>query len=67
MFLVGGGILVHGVPPVDHAIEHWAEAAGGLKALVTVLLDGLVGVVAGAAVLGAVTLGQRMTGRKATA
>jgi uncharacterized protein len=67
MFLVGGGILVHGVAPVDHAIEHWAEAAGAFKALVTVLLDGLVGVAAGAVVLGAVTLGQRMAGRKATA
>ena len=67
MFLVGGGILVHGVPPLHHAIEHWSEAAGALKSLVSTLLDGLAGVVAGAVVLGAVTLAQRMFGRKATA
>jgi predicted DNA repair protein MutK len=67
MFLVGGGILVHGVPPLHHAIEHWAEAAGALKVLVTLVLDGLVGVIAGAIVLGVVTLAQRMFGRKAVA
>jgi predicted DNA repair protein MutK len=67
MFLVGGGILVHGVPPLHHAIEHWAESVGALQGLVTLLLDGLVGVIAGAIVLGVVTLAQRMLGRKATA
>ncbi|MDF2463677.1 MAG: hypothetical protein K0Q43_1912 [Ramlibacter sp.] len=68
MFLVGGGILVHGVPPVAHAIEHWAEgAAGSLDWLLTGLLNGLAGIVAGAIVLGGVTLAQRMFGRKAAA
>jgi len=67
MFLVGGGILVHGVLPLHHAIEHWAESVGALQGLVTLLLDGLVGVIAGAIVLGVVTLAQRMLGRKATA
>jgi uncharacterized protein len=67
MFLVGGGILVHGVPPLHHAIQHWAEAAGALQSVVSTLLDGLAGVAAGAVVLGAVTLAQRMFGRKATA
>jgi predicted DNA repair protein MutK len=66
MFLVGGGILVHGVPPVAHAIEHWAEGmAGGW--LFSALLNGLAGIVAGAVVLGVVTLAQRMRGRKAAA
>jgi len=68
MFLVGGGILVHGVPPVAHAIEHWAEgAAGNLDWLLTGLLNGLAGIVAGAIVLGGVALAQRMFGRKAAA
>ena len=48
MFLVGGGILVHGMP----FMPHWE----GLAALA---LDGGVGVVAGAVVLAAVTLVQR--------
>jgi len=64
MFLVGGGILVHGVPPVAHAIDHWAEgAAGGW--LLAALANVLAGVAAGALVLGVVTLAQRMLGRKA--
>jgi predicted DNA repair protein MutK len=68
MFLVGGGILVHGVPPVAHAVEHWAEvAAGNLDWLLSGLLNGLAGIVAGAVVLGGVTLAQRMLGRKAAA
>ena len=68
MFLVGGGILVHGVPPVAHAIEHWSETvAGGLDWLVSGLVSGLAGVAAGALVLGVVTLAQRVRGRKAAA
>ncbi|VDZ74143.1 putative methyl-independent mismatch repair protein [Atlantibacter hermannii] len=29
MFLVGGGIVVHGFAPVHHAIEHWRSRAAG--------------------------------------
>ena len=68
MFLVGGGILVHGATPLQHAVERFAHEAGsGLGMLVTLLLDALVGVVAGALVLGAVTLAQRLARRKAAA
>ena len=66
MFLVGGGILVHGIPPVAHAIELWAEGlAGGW--LVSGVLNAVAGIVAGVLVLGGVTLGQRMWGRRAAA
>ncbi|MBH3427685.1 DUF808 domain-containing protein [Pseudomonas alkylphenolica] len=54
MFLVGGGILVHGVAPLHHAIEAFSEGRGG--ALTGALLNGGVGIVAGAAVLAVVTL-----------
>lgn len=65
MFLVGGGILTHGVPALQHAIEALATRAGSVLGSVTPLLaDALVGMVAGALVLGAVTLVQRMRGRK---
>jgi uncharacterized protein len=68
MFLVGGGILVHGVPALHHAIQHLAEAAGGvLQALLPTLLDGLVGVVAGALVLAVVLLGKRLFGGRSAA
>jgi predicted DNA repair protein MutK len=55
MFLVGGGILVHGIVPLDHAIERVAHAAGAFGgALLEPLLAAVVGIVAGAIVLGAV-------------
>jgi len=67
MFLVGGGILVHGIAPLHHAIELWTEGMGGTGVLVGMALDALVGVVAGAVVLGVVTLAQWVGRRKATA
>jgi predicted DNA repair protein MutK len=61
MFLVGGGILTHGVPALHHAIEEMAHRAGGLfGALVPTLLDALTGVVAGALTLVVVTLAQKL-------
>ena len=33
MFLVGGGILVHGIPPLHHAIERVAQAIGAFVCL----------------------------------
>jgi len=68
MFLVGGGILVHGVRPLRHAIEQISEnLQGSLGAIAGLLLDGATGVVAGALVLGTVALVRRITGRKAAA
>lgn len=57
MFLVGGGILTHGIAPLRHWIEALAAKAGGLMALIVpVLVDAAVGIVAGALVLAAVSL-----------
>ena len=67
MFLVGGGILVHGVPGLHHAAEAVVAALGPGPALGGVLrstLDALVGLVAGTLVLAGVTLVRRgMAGR----
>jgi predicted DNA repair protein MutK len=61
MFLVGGGILVHGLAPLHHAIEAVVAGTGPWVAPVLPLLaDTLVGVVAGALVLAGVTLVQRL-------
>src|SRR6185369_8302775 len=65
MFLVGGGILVHGAAPVRKALEHFTEAAGAAFGALPILLNAVVGVVAGAVVLGAVALVQRVARRKA--
>ena len=64
MFLVGGGILTHGIPVLGHSIEAWAEPLGGgaLQWVLVTLGDALVGVLAGALALGVVTLVQRWRG-----
>ncbi len=69
MFLVGGGILTHGIPPLHHAIENIAVRAGGVMGAITpTLLDALTGIVAGALSLVVVTLVQKAWGmRKAAA
>ncbi|WLG52467.1 DUF808 domain-containing protein [Pseudomonas sp. FP1742] len=51
MFLVGGGILTHGVPAVHHWIESAAASVGGAGFIVPTLLNAVAGIVAGAAVL----------------
>ncbi|MDI2145668.1 MULTISPECIES: DUF808 domain-containing protein [unclassified Pseudomonas] len=56
MFLVGGGILTHGIPVVHHWIESVAAAAGSAGFAVPVLLNGVAGVVAGAVVLAVVSV-----------
>ena len=66
MFLVGGGILVHGVPALSHAIDSAVQGWGGLaQALLPSLAHALIGVVAGALVLAAVTLLRRLKPAKA--
>lgn len=71
MFLVGGGILEHGVPALHHAVEAlqqqlaaWPGVGGVLAALAPLLADALIGIVAGALVLGVVSLVKRVAGRR---
>ncbi|MFO1395791.1 MAG: DUF808 domain-containing protein [Burkholderiales bacterium] len=72
MFLVGGGILVHGVPVLHHFVEELgeraAEVVGGVAGSGVVLVANVVvGVVAGAVVLLVVTTGQKLWRRRAVA
>lgn len=61
MFLVGGGILVHGVPALHHAITGAVQGLGSVAEwLLPVLADAAVGLVAGALVLAAVSLAKRL-------
>jgi predicted DNA repair protein MutK len=64
MFLVGGGILVHGIP----GAEGWLHAlAGGYgktaELAVAMLADAVVGILAGGAILAAVTVAGRLRGK----
>jgi predicted DNA repair protein MutK len=56
MFLVGGGILTHGVPVVHHWIEGVDAAAGSVGFAVPMLLNGVAGIIAGAVVLAVVSV-----------
>jgi uncharacterized protein len=64
MFLVGGGILTHGLPPLHHVIESITARAleinGFVGGVAPLLLDGLTGLVAGAIVFVVVALAQRL-------
>jgi predicted DNA repair protein MutK len=74
MFLVGGGIIAHGIPAARHAIEGLAPLAGAvpgvggsLESLAAAILNGVVGILAGGLVLAAVTLAKRMVpGKRST-
>ena len=65
MFLVGGGILVHGLPPVAGVLHHLEELVHGglLGMIVAVVFNGVVGVFAGGIIVGAKSLFSRMLGR----
>ncbi|CAB1401578.1 Membrane protein, putative [Pseudomonas fluorescens] len=56
MFLVGGGILTHGVPVLHHWIEGVGAAAGSIGFAVPMLLNGVAGIIAGAVVLAVVSV-----------
>ncbi len=69
MFMVGGGILTHGIPGAHDLIHHLAGGAASLPAgallalLIPTLLDVLTGIVAGSLALLALILFQRMRGQ----
>ncbi|MDB6174149.1 MAG: rane protein [Chthoniobacteraceae bacterium] len=71
MFMVGGGILVHGIPWLHHSIKHAVAAAGQvsvagklLGGLTSMILPALAGIVVGLIALGLVTAVQRIRGKK---
>jgi predicted DNA repair protein MutK len=72
MFLVGGGILAHGIPAVHHLIEDAAArvaalpGVGGAAGPVTaLLLDIVLGILVGGAVLAIVSAARRLRPRTA--
>ena len=63
MFLVGGGIIAHGIPPLHHLIEHFAESAGGLDGLAGLAANMLVGLLGGVLALPIVTFAAKLFSR----
>jgi predicted DNA repair protein MutK len=71
MFMVGGGIIGHNLPPLHHLAASAAAALEGvpvagrvLAAVAPTLIDALAGVVTGAIVLAVVKLAGRLRGKR---
>jgi len=61
MFLVGGGILIHGVPALGHTLDGWTAQSNAIVGTFGSLLANLgVGLAAGAVVLAAVQTIKRL-------
>ena len=61
MFLVGGGILTHGFPIIQRWVESVTAGQNGfVGTIISLSTDAVTGIVAGALVLGAVTLFSRL-------
>jgi len=67
MFLVGGGILVHGVPALGHGLDDWAATLGWVAPVVTNGVAAVVGIAAGGVVVLLLTLFKRLRGGTAAA
>jgi uncharacterized protein len=67
MFLVGGGIICHGVPAMAHGFESWTSGWGVFAKVAVVILEGLAGVAVGAIVLAVVLLIQKLFSKKSAA
>ncbi len=51
MFLVGGGIIAHGIGPLHHVVEQLADGVGVLGGVVSQMLNAAIGIVGGALAL----------------
>ncbi|MGI9572993.1 DUF808 domain-containing protein [Alloalcanivorax xenomutans] len=63
MFLVGGGILVHGIPGSHDWVHHLGELAGAISWAIPVLVNLIGGLIAGLIVLAVVSVVGRLRGK----
>ena len=66
MFLVGGGILVHGIDFLHHEVEDLALLTGVFEDITTMLLNALVGLIVGVIVVAFVSLIGKLRGNKSS-
>lgn len=66
MFLVGGGILVHGIDFLHHEVEDLAHLAGVFESITTMLLNALVGLIVGVIAVAMVALINKVRGNKSS-
>jgi len=67
MFLVGGGILLHGIPALGHVVEAFSVGLGWLGAVASSLAGAVAGLLAGATVVLLLTGWKRLRGQGAVA
>jgi uncharacterized protein len=64
MFLVGGGIITHGIPAIHHWSDEISHALGGfLGAVVPPVIDAVIGILLGAVIVAVVMLLKKVAGR----
>lgn len=63
MFLVGGGILVHGVGMLHHQAQHLSALSGVFGSLTENLYNGVIGFIAGCVVVFAIVAFKKLTAR----
>lgn len=63
MFLVGGGILVHGIQFLYHGVEDLAYLTGIFEGATTMLLNAIVGFIIGAIVVAILTIVGKLRGK----
>lgn len=64
MFLVGGGILVHGIDMLHHQAEDLAALSGVFGGFTEALYNGVVGLIAGLIILAVVIVAKKVFGKK---
>ena len=62
MFLVGGGILLHGLPTLGHAVQAMSAPLGAWSAVIDAMAGVVLGVLAGAVVAGLLAGVRRLRG-----
>ncbi|MEJ5991105.1 DUF808 domain-containing protein [Ramlibacter sp. PS3R-8] len=65
MFLVGGSILEHGLPPLHHLAADLTERAGAWRVPAGMLIDAVVGIVAGSVLVAAYAAVRKVRGKSA--
>ena len=66
MFLVGGGIIVHGLAFLHHLLEHWQNlsALAAISWAVPIAFNGIIGILAGSVALIIVTIFSKLSNSK---
>jgi len=61
MFMVGGSIIVHGIPVLHHFVQDFANVGGStVGMLIMIALEAFIGIIAGGLVVLGLTLGKRL-------